>query len=171
MVFMHSEAPDQGGKPRTFTDYLAKVAEFIMVSLATLMVVLVSYQVFQRYVLHYTPPWSEELSVYLMIWFGIIGIAVGVRRNAHMALHFFADLMPLKVQNVLTYVRYVLILIYTGFLTVEGMKMVELTMSQRSPAMGMPVGFVYLALPVSMVLIIIFTLETLGKTIRNKGGQ
>ncbi|MDR3560445.1 MAG: TRAP transporter small permease [Negativicutes bacterium] len=152
-------------------DYLAWLAEFIMVALTTLMVALVSYQVFQRYVLHYTPPWSEELSVYLMIWFGIIGIAVGVRRNAHMSLHFFADLMPLKVQNVLTYVRYCLILIYCSFLTVEGLKMVELTMSQRSPAMGMPVGFVYLALPVSTVLIILFTLEALGKSIRKKGGQ
>jgi len=168
---MHIEAPDQGGKPRTLLDYVAKIAELVMVSLATLMVILVSYQVFQRYVLHYTPPWSEELSVYLMIWFGIIGIAVGVRRNAHMALNFFADLMPLRVQNTLTYVRYLLILIYCGFLTAEGIKMVDLTMSQRSPAMGMPVGFVYLALPVSMVLIILFTLESAGKAIRKKGGQ
>jgi TRAP-type transport system small permease protein len=171
MVFMHIEDPGQGGTPRTLLDYLARLAEFIMVSLATLMVILVSYQVFQRYVLHYTPPWSEELSVYLMIWFGIVGIAVGVRRNAHMALHFFADLMPLKVQSVLTYVRYCLILIYSAFLTVEGLKMVDLTMSQRSPAMGLPVGLVYLALPVSTVLIIIFTLEAAVKGIRKKGGQ
>jgi TRAP-type transport system small permease protein len=171
MVIMHTEDPGQGGKPRTLLDYLARLAELVMVSLATLMVILVSYQVFQRYVLHYTPPWSEELSVYLMIWFGIIGIAVGVRRNAHMALHFFADLMPSGVQNVLKYVRYLLILIYAGFLTAEGIKMVDLTMSQRSPAMGLPVGFVYLALPVSMVLIIIFTLESAGKEIRKKGGR
>ena len=62
------------GKPRSFVliDYLAKGAEFVMVSLTFLMIVLVTYQVFERYVLHYTPPWSEELAVYSMIWFGML---------------------------------------------------------------------------------------------------
>ncbi|MEN6414634.1 MAG: TRAP transporter small permease subunit, partial [Veillonellales bacterium] len=51
----------------TVMDYLARFVEFVMVVLTVMMVVLVTYQVFERYVLHYTPPWSEELSVYLMI--------------------------------------------------------------------------------------------------------
>lgn len=147
-------------------DDLAKYVEFIMVSLTIIMVALVTYQVFERYVLHYTPPWSEELAVYLMIWFGIIGIAAGVRRGSHMALNYFADKMPEKVQNALEYVKYVLILIYSAILTYEGIVMVELTMSQKSPAIGLPVGYVYLALPVSTVLIILFTLELLVKKIK-----
>ncbi len=104
MVFMHTEATEQGGKPRTLLDYLAKFAELVMVTLATLMVSLVTYQVFQRYVLHYTPPWSEELAVYLMIWFGMIAMAVGVRRNSHMALRYFADKCRSRFNRSLTYV-------------------------------------------------------------------
>lgn len=162
--------PEKGlrGSPM---DYLARFVEFVMVVLTVMMVVLVSYQVFERYVLHYTPPWSEELSVYLMIWFGIIGIAAGVRRDSHMALHFFADLMPKTVQRVLEFVKYALVLGYTSVLLIEGLKMVELTMSQRSPAMGMPVGFVYLALPVSAAIMIIFTIELAIKAWRKGGGE
>lgn len=151
-------------------EYLAKLVELVMIVLTAMMVVLVSYQVFERYVLHYTPPWSEELSVYLMIWFGIIGMAAGVRRNSHIALHYFADHMPKSVQHVLTFVKYVLILIYTAVLTVQGINMVQLTMSQKSPAIGLPVGFVYLALPVSTVLMMLFAVE-LAVNEWKKGGR
>ncbi|VBB05386.1 tripartite atp-independent periplasmic transporter dctq component [Lucifera butyrica] len=147
-------------------DYLARGAEAVMVFLTICMVTLVTYQVFERYVLHYTPPWSEEAAVYLMVWFGIIGIAAGVRRNSHMALHFFADKFPAGMQKGLTIIKYLLILGYTGVLVKEGFAMVQLTMSQKSPAMGMPVGYVYLALPVSAILIILFTLEMLVKELK-----
>jgi len=151
--------------------YIAKAAEFIMVLLTITMVCLVSYQVFQRYVLDYTPPWSEELSVYLMIWFGMIGIAVGVRRESHMSLHYFADLFPRIVQKPLDIIKYILILIYTCILLREGINMVELTMSQTSPAMHLPVGLVYASLPFSFCLIIVFALERLGVVIWKGKGE
>ena len=121
-------------------DRLAKCVEQVMIMLTVMMVSLVSYQVFQRYVLHYTPPWSEELAVYLMIWFGVIGMAAGVRRHSHMALNYFADLMPTSVQTVLEYFKYVITIIYASILAYEGMKMVLLTSRQSSPAMGIPIS-------------------------------
>ena len=140
---------------------LARLAEAIMVVLTVGMVSLVTYQVFQRYVLHYTPPWSEELSVYLMIWFGMLGIAAGVRRSSHMALHFFANKLPKKVQSLLQILTSLMIIAYVVVVGWQGVELVELTMSQRSAAMGVPVGYVYLALPVSAGLIIIFMVEKL----------
>ncbi|MDU2064893.1 MAG: TRAP transporter small permease [Sporomusaceae bacterium] len=151
--------------------YLARTAEFVMVVLTITMVALVSYQVFQRYVLKYTPPWSEELAVYLMIWFGMIGIAVGVRRNSHMALHYFADLFPQVLQHPLAILKYILILTYTGILFNEGLSMVELTLRQTSPALHIPVAYVYAALPVSFALILIFSLERLVRLLRQGGGE
>jgi len=147
-------------------DYLARFVEFVMVSLTVIMIALVTYQVFERYVLHYTPPWSEELAVYLMIWFGIIGIAAGVRRKSHMALEYFADKFPKPVQKGLRLFNYVIMIIYTSVLIYEGINMVELTMSQKSPAIGLPVGYVYLALPVSAVIMVLFLLEALIKEIK-----
>ncbi len=152
-------------------DKFADVVESVMMMLMVAMVVLVTYQVFGRYVLHYTPPWSEEMAVYLMIWFGMIGIAAGMRRDAHMSLHYFADKMPQLVQQALVFIKYALILIYTSVLTIEGMKMVKLTMSQQSPAMGLTISYVYLALPVSMVLMAIYTIELLYQAIRKGRGK
>lgn len=154
-------------KPRMpIMERLARTVEGVMVVLTVIMVVLVTYQVFQRYVLHYTPPWSEEMAVYLMIWFGMIGMAAGIRRDSHMALRYFADKLPPAMQQILQYVKYIATLFYAAVLTWQGYTLVLLTMRQQSPAMAIPVGYVYLALPVSMVLIIVFTAELLVKEIR-----
>ena len=164
------EAPDQSSS-NTLMDLLAKGVELVMISITVMMVSLVSYQVFQRYVLHYTPPWSEEMAVYLMIWFGVIGMAAGIRRNSHMALNYFADLMPKPVQIVLEYFKYAITIIYASILVYEGMKMVLLTTQQRSPGMGIPISYVYLALPVSMGLIILFSFEMLVKRVKKGRAQ
>jgi TRAP-type C4-dicarboxylate transport system permease small subunit len=150
----------------TKMDKFANAVESVMIVLTVSMVVLVTYQVFGRYVLHYTPPWSEEMAVYLMIWFGMIGIAAGLRRDAHMSLHYFADKMPQAVQRALVFIKYGLILIYTGVLTNEGINMVLLTTGQKSPAMGLTISYVYLSLPVSMVLMAIYTIELLFKELK-----
>jgi len=139
--------------------HIARVNEIVMVILTVCMVSLVSYQVFERYVLHYTPPWSEELSVYLMIWFGLLGIAAGVRRGIHMSLHYFADKFPKKVQFALEIFKYVLVLVYVSVLLWQGIVLVRLTMPQISSAMDLRIGYVYLSLPVSATLIIIYVLE------------
>jgi TRAP-type transport system small permease protein len=150
--------------------HLARVTEIVMVVLTICMVSLVSYQVFERYVLHYTPPWSEELSVYLMIWFGMLGIAAGVRRGTHMSLHFFADKLPKKVQSVLEILKYLMILVYVSVLLWQGIVLVRLTMPQTSAAMDLRIGYVYLSLPVSATLIIIYVLEKLYNMYFNKEG-
>ena len=150
---------------------LARLAETVMIVLTVGMVSLVTYQVFQRYVLHYTPPWSEELSVYLMIWFGMFGIAAGVRRSSHMSLHFFADKMPRRVQSLLEIVTRLMMIVYVLVLAWQGIELVRLTMSQRSAAMGIPVGYVYLSLPISASLIIIFLIEKLYRLWATRGAK
>jgi TRAP-type C4-dicarboxylate transport system permease small subunit len=150
--------------------HLARVTEIVMVILTVSMVCLVSYQVFERYVLHYTPPWSEELSVYLMIWFGMLGIAAGVRRGTHMSLHYFADKFPKKVQSALEILKYVLVLVYVSVLLWQGIVLVRLTMPQISAAMNLRIGYVYLSLPVSATLIIIYVFEKLYNMFFSKQG-
>jgi TRAP-type C4-dicarboxylate transport system permease small subunit len=150
--------------------HLARGTEIVMVILTISMVSLVSYQVFERYVLHYTPPWSEELSVYLMIWFGMLGIAAGVRRSTHMSLHYFADKFPKNVQSVLEILKYVLVLVYVSVLLWQGIVLVRLTIPQKSAAMDLSIGYVYLSLPVSATLIIIYVFEKLYNTFFSKQG-
>ena len=48
------------------------------------MTVIVAWTVFGRYVLNATPTWGEPASLFLMLWFILLGGAVGVRELDHM---------------------------------------------------------------------------------------
>jgi TRAP-type C4-dicarboxylate transport system permease small subunit len=76
-----------------------------------------------------------------------------------MSLHYFADKMPKRVQSVLEILKYAMVLVYVSVLLWQGIVLVRLTMPQISSAMDLRIGYVYLSLPVSATLIIIYVLE------------
>ena len=63
--------------------FLNNIEEFIVVPLVAVMTAVIILQVFFRYVLKGSLPWSEELSRYLMIWVTFVGASIGVKRGAH----------------------------------------------------------------------------------------
>ena len=48
------------------------------------MTAIVAWTVFGRYVLNATPTWGEPASLFLMLWFILLGGSVGVRELDHM---------------------------------------------------------------------------------------
>ena len=62
--------------------------------------VLVTVQVFARYVLNDTPPWSEELCRYLFIWASFLGACVAMGRAAHLGVDSLVARLPARVREV-----------------------------------------------------------------------
>ncbi|MFN3672877.1 MAG: TRAP transporter small permease, partial [Bosea sp. (in: a-proteobacteria)] len=48
------------------------------------MTAIVAWTVFGRYILNATPTWGEPVSLFLMLWFILLGGSVGVRELDHM---------------------------------------------------------------------------------------
>lgn len=57
--------------------------EYLCMGTLVLLVCIVFYQVFTRYVLGFTPRWSEETSVILLIWLGFVTMAIGGRHSTN----------------------------------------------------------------------------------------
>ena len=71
-------------------DLIYRVFTIVAAFAVTLIVVSVSYQVFGRYVLVTSSPWSEETAILSLVWGAILGLALGVRDHSHLV----ADLLP-----------------------------------------------------------------------------
>ena len=93
-------------------------------------------------------PWSEELARYLMIYMVYVGTSIGVKRNSHIAVEVVMDRCPAKVQKVVEILVYLLMMVAFVILCRYGFKIVLITMKQKSPAMQIKMGYVY----ISMVL-------------------
>ena len=62
-------------------------------------VAIVFYQVFGRYVLNASPTWTESLALVLVLYVTLIGAAVGVRDAGHIGMESLLVLAPDRIRN------------------------------------------------------------------------
>lgn len=121
------------------------------------MVVVVFLQVVFRYFLLQPLAWAEESARFLFIWVSLLGASLGARDRAHFAVTLAVSKLPAPVQKAAT------ILIALGASSVfyimiaEGWGLVVLNQNQESPAIGIKMTYPYLAIPLSGLLMLIFT--------------
>ena len=125
--------------------------------------VLVTVQVFARYVLNNTPPWSEELCRYLFIWVSFLGACVATRRAAHLGVDSLVSRLPAGTREVLRHAVSTLIVVFTGLLVWQGAALVPAMASQRSPSMAMSLQYVFAAIPIAGAIMLALQIRGLAR--------
>ena len=127
------------------------------------MVLNVSWQVFTRFVLRQPSTYTEELARFLLIWSGLLGACVAWRRRMHLSIRLFGDTSvdPPRWMSRVTLISTAVfsVLVLGG----GGVRLVVLTLQleQRSAALGWPLGYVYLAVPVTGAVLLFYVLVEL----------
>jgi TRAP-type C4-dicarboxylate transport system permease small subunit len=137
-----------------------QVLEWTLVVLMGAMVINVLWQVTTRFLLPNPSSYTEEVARYLLIWVGLLGAAFAAGKRIHLAI----DLLPSKLEGRRKHLLMLFIeLVIFGFallvLVIGGAGLVRLTLSlgQTSAALQVPLGYVYLALPFSGLLMMFFS--------------
>lgn len=134
----------------------------LAIALSTIMALLVLavlWQVFTRFALRDAASWTEELARYLLIWLSLLGAAYATGSRLHLAV----DLLPTRLRGgarrrLERVIDACVLLVAVAILGIGGSRLVWVTLvlGQDSPALGIPLGWVYLALPLSGVLIAVY---------------
>ena len=128
------------------------------------LVVDVTWQVFTRYVLNDPSSWTEELATYLMIWVGLLGASVALRRGAHLGIDYFVSQLSPRRKTAIEIFAFLVIAVFSVLaLGIGGTHLVWTTLArgQASPALGVQMGYVYLALPISGFFLTLYSVEFL----------
>ena len=139
-----------------------KILGNLLIVIMGVMVINVIWQVFTRFVVGTPSSFTDELARYLMVWLGILGAAYVSGRNMHVAIDVLPQKASNKTQKKLKIVVYVLIILFALFaMVIGGSRLVYITyvLDQQSPALQIPLAFVYLAIPVSGLLIIYYKIS------------
>lgn len=134
---------------RTLQKPINIVLDVAGVALLVCLVVIISQEVFMRYVFSRPGKWSEELSIALLIWFGYLGITVGYRDNKHLAITFFADRLSVAGQKVLDSFADAVMVAFCVLMAWQGLKVAELDTINIMPATGISMYWVSIVLTVS----------------------
>jgi len=130
--------------------------------LLAVMTGLITWQVFARYALNRPPSWTEEIALYMMVWLGLLGASLGVREGIHIGVEMFVARLPREAQQAIERLVHLTIGAFGFHLIWEGIALCALAWEQTSPATGIPVGWVYTVLPLSGLLILLYSVERLA---------
>tara|TARA_B100001093_G_scaffold519021_1_gene606044 strand:+ start:4960 stop:5427 length:468 start_codon:yes stop_codon:yes gene_type:complete len=138
---------------------LDRILSSALILILTLMVLNVLWQVFSRYILQTPSSFTDELSRYLMIWIGILGAAYVSGMNAHVRIDVFVSRLSIGMQKKIQLMVLVVIAFFALLvLVIGGSRLVYISfiLGQKSPALQIPLAYVYLVLPLSGCIIIIY---------------
>lgn len=139
-----------------------KIIEIVLVALMSILVVDVLWQVFSRYILSAPSSFTDELAGFLLIWVGLLGAAYVAGKNEHLAI----DLMLQKMKGVrrrrLQIIINSIVGLFALFVMVIGGAWLVYTrfyLGVNSAALALPLGYVYLVVPVSGLLVIYYSID------------
>lgn len=132
-----------------------RVAEWVMAALLAAMALLVGVQIAGRFVFAYSLFWSDELARFLLIWISFLGMSVGVRRRAHPGIDSLVRALPPQPARAILMLALALALLFFAAMVFYGGVLVLRTWPQRSVALELRMGYPYLAVPVSGLLMLL----------------
>lgn len=140
-----------------------KILSWFCISLSSVLVVCVIWQVFSRYVLNAPSTFTDEAARFLFIWVGLMGAAYTLGKKRHLAIDLLPTLLETQPRkqaialltiNAFSIFFAIVIMIYGGMT----LALKTLATNQISPVMGIEMGLIYMAIPISggfMVLYLI----------------
>jgi TRAP-type C4-dicarboxylate transport system permease small subunit len=101
--------------------------------------------------------WVEEASRYAMIWLTFIGAGLVLRYGGHIGIETLHERLPRRA-SLLRGVVVALLLGFFAFMVWIGTRYALATWQQTTPVMEIPIGAVYLAVPIGFALLIVHLL-------------
>lgn len=139
-----------------------RMFRIFLAALMALMVMSVTWQILSRYLLAAPSSWTEELARFLMVWIGILGASYAYRVKMHLGIDLLAQSLSGRRAFVLdVFVNAVVAVFALAVMVVGGSKLVAMTweLNQLSPALGLPMAWVYIVVPLSGLLITVYAVE------------
>lgn len=148
-----------------------RILEISLIALMSILVIDVLWQVFSRYVLSSPSSFTDELAGYLLIWVSLLGAAYVAGRQEHLAIDLLLQRSKPKRQYILKIIIQAVILGFALSVMVVGGSWLVYTrfyLDVKSAAIQLPLGYVYIVLPLSGLLICYFSIFNLVNIVKNK---
>ncbi len=137
-----------------------------------LLVVIGTYQIVVRYLFNTPSTVSEELLTYGFTWMALLASALVFGKREHMRMGFLADKISGVKRRILEIFIELLILFFVSVVMVYGgIQIVKLTMSQMTASLGVSMGVIYLAVLISGIVIVIYSILNILDLCLNSGNM
>jgi TRAP-type C4-dicarboxylate transport system permease small subunit len=154
---------------------LTQALEGVIILAMAVLTLDVLWGVVSRYVLVSPSRWTEELATALLVWVSLLGAAAAFGEKAHLGVDALVQKLHPDVQALLDVIVNLVTIAFAGAVMVFGGYVLvtkTLASGQVTPALGMKAGWIYCAVPLSGLFIILFALENIAERLAGtKAGE
>ncbi len=139
-----------------------RALEIVLILLMSILVLDVLWQVVSRYVLNSPSSFTDELAGFLLIWVGLLGAAYVAGKNEHLAIDLMLQRSGTARKRILNIIITVSIILFSFFVFLTGgiwLVYTRFVLEVKSAALEIHLGYIYLVLPFSGLLIIYFAID------------
>ena len=154
---------------------IAALCELCLCCALAVMTLVTVLEVVRRYWLGASYAWAEELIRFLLVWVTFLGGSAAFYRGNLICFDMLTSKVSPRTQHYLLLVTSMLLFAIIGVFFVYS---VQYTLSrpiqfQRSPGMGLPMAWVYMAIPAGLGLMLFYNVCTSLRVLRwlRKGGD
>jgi TRAP-type C4-dicarboxylate transport system permease small subunit len=122
-----------------------------------LIAIIVSLQVFSRFILNNPLSWPEELSRIIFIYLVFIGGALASNEKAHISVDIIDQLdLPKPVERIIFILRYILIVIVMYFTFVGSLNLIPISANIRLSATKLPMSIMVIPIAIGSILMLFY---------------
>ena len=123
------------------------VVSGVVILLFSVMMISVLVQVGGRYVFNYSIAQASEIATFSQIWLVLLGSGVAVARGQHVAIDMLPAKLPLPAARVALVAIALVIATFLAVLAYGSLPLLRMGEFQSSPALRVPMKYVYICLP------------------------
>jgi TRAP-type C4-dicarboxylate transport system permease small subunit len=143
-----------------FMDRVAWLLWGIGIGIFVVLTLVVVGSVVSRQLLGFVPAWSGELQRYLAIWMTLLVAGALINSDNHLSVRFSFEYMPDRVVTLVRYAQLgVIVAIGAVFINWGTEYVLDSGTASVSPSMGFQMGWVYLILPITGWLFVLFAVS------------
>jgi TRAP-type C4-dicarboxylate transport system permease small subunit len=160
MESIHTHASGIGGMLERAVQVTRKITSFYIMLLLIGMGLMLGMNIVLRYFFGHSFPWADLLGRYAYIHIVLLGTAISYIEGSHAQIVVLYERVTGKTRIRFDVIHYAVMLFLCLVLTVVGCKHVVTTWAVHPPILaGVPLGAVYLAVPLSALVIILYLLQ------------
>ena len=151
----------------TFDRMLIRGNRWVVIAILAAMASMVFANVVLRFLTDHSILWVEEVSRYLMIWLTFLGAGLVLRYGGHIGIDTLQERFPAQAP-VIRAVIFIVMLVFFVVMLWLGVRYAAFTWGQTTPVMQIPIGAIYLAMPIGFALMIVHLLLMAATYVRER---
>ena len=139
-----------------------KILGSLVVIIMAVLVLDVLWQVASRYLVKQPSSFTDELAGFLLIWVGLFGAAYATGKKQHLAINILSRKLKEGYRKNLENIINTLVGLFALIVLIIGgsnLVFITLKLNQISSALEIPLGYVYLVLPLSGAFILFYAVN------------